>query len=176
MKKCILSVPYFKQDREYSCGPACLQMVFSYYHKRMSEEDLMRELRTNEAIGTRPSWMIRVARRHGFFCYVNNDSSLDEVRYFLRLKKPLIVYFVEPFTGDDHFTVIVGFDKEKIIMNDSLMGEGYEFFLDAFDKRWHGEKKYQKTLRRWMLVISPEEIPMGRQYKPTSKIFKKFLS
>ncbi len=152
-----------------------MQMVFLYYHKRVSEADLMRELRTNEEVGTTPSWMIRIARKYGFFSYVNNDSSIEEIRYFLRIGKPVIVYFVEPSEEDDHFAVVSGFGRRNIIFNDSWNGKGFSMNLRTFDKRWHGEKKYHKSLRRWMLVLSLDEIPMGRQYKPFPDIIKSLI-
>lgn len=170
-----LKIPYSKQDLDYSCGPACLQMVFAYYKKRMSEAELTRELRSNDDVGTTPGRMISIVRKHGFFCYVNNDASLAEIEYFLRIGKPVIVYFVEPTEEDDHYAVVSGLGKKKIFFNDSWNGKGFSLGVAEFDRRWHGEKKYHKSLRRWMLVVAPEEIPMGRQYKPMSGILKKFI-
>lgn len=170
-----LKIPYFKQDLPYSCGPACLQMVFAYYKKRMSEAELTRELRSNDDVGTTPGRMIAITRKHGFFCYVNNNASLAEIEYFLRLEKPVIVYFVEPTDEDDHYAVVSGMGKKKIFFNDSWNGKGFSLSVSEFERRWHGKKKYHTSLRRWLLVVSPEEIPMGRQYKPMSEIFRNFI-
>lgn len=175
MSKVYLKVPYFKQDTDYSCGPACLQMVFAYYHKRASEVSLIQQLRTNGKIGTTPGWMISIVRKYGFYAYVSNDSSFEEIRYFLDIGKPVVVYFVEPVTHDDHYAVVVGMENGNIILNDPMNGKQYTITKKSFDRCWHGEKKYQKNLRRWILVISPDEIPMGRQYKPFPGFIKQLI-
>lgn len=41
----MLKIPYFKQNRDYTCGPACLRMVLAYYGIQQDEvtlDDAMR--------------------------------------------------------------------------------------------------------------------------------------
>ncbi len=70
-----LDVPYHKQDNEYYCGPAVLQMVFNYFGYFKSQNLLADGAGTNEEIGTTNQNMIKTAVSHGFYCYVNNDST-----------------------------------------------------------------------------------------------------
>jgi Peptidase C39 family. len=35
-----LNIPYFKQEKNTTCGVACVRMVFSFYGKKVSEFEL----------------------------------------------------------------------------------------------------------------------------------------
>ncbi|NCU42580.1 MAG: hypothetical protein EOM19_07785 [Candidatus Moranbacteria bacterium] len=169
-KSIFLDVPYFKQDVLYSCGPVCVQMILSYFGRRVGERDLMESMKTNTQIGTTPGNMLRIVRKYGLFSYVNNTSSLREIRHFLSIGLPVIVYFVEPITDDDHYAVVTGFRGNTIIFNDPLNGKNFSLSLSDFEKCWHGKKKYHTLLRSWILVASPETFSLGRQYQPLKEI------
>jgi predicted double-glycine peptidase len=166
----MLDIPFFKQDTLYSCGPAALQMVFAYYSVRESEEDLMRELHTRKKDGTHHEGMIDLSRKRGFFVYVNDDSSLDEIREYIKAKKPVIVHFIEPYGPEGHYVVVKDVSNHSIIFNDPLNGENFKMALSVFGKRWFSEDhKYKK----WIMVLSKEEYPFGssgKHYHPTHEI------
>lgn len=158
-----LDVPYFKQDTVYSCGVASLQMILDFFGVFESEEKLAREAHTNPESGTKHKWMIDVATKKGFYCYVNNESSLDEIGYFLEQKLPVLVHFIETSNEEGHYSIITGIQKGKVIMNDPWNGEGLRMPCDDFFSRWHSE---DNTSMRWMMVLSKEKIPLGKQFLP----------
>lgn len=159
----MISVPFFKQDTEYSCGAAVMQMVFRFYGKVFSEETLMRKLKTREDSGTNHQSMIDLARTEGLYVYVNNESSLDEVAYFIGRNIPIIVHFIEPDTDDGHYAVVIGIEHEKIVLNDPWNGEGFNMSIHDFEKRWHDE---DGSHPRWIMVVSETDVQLGRQYLP----------
>jgi len=158
-----ISVPFYKQDTGYTCGPTSLQMVFSFFGSFMSEADLADLAETNEIIGTDHHNMIEVARLGGFYCYVNDTSSLLEVESFIDRGFPVIVDFVEPVTEEAHYAVVVGFSKGSIVLNDPANGKDFKLSEDDFSLRWH-----DGTTRsvRWMMVLSKSDFEIGRQYGP----------
>lgn len=158
-----LDVPYFKQDTVYSCGVASLQMAFDFFGVFESEEKLMQEAHTEPETGTAYKWMIDVATKKGFYCYVNNESSLEEIGYFLEQKLPVIVRFIEQSNEEDHYSIITGAKQGNIIMNDPWNGEDLHMPFEEFVDRWHSE---DKTHIRWMMVLSKEKIPLGKQFLP----------
>lgn len=158
-----LDVPYFKQDTVYSCGVASLQMVLDFFGVFESEENLTKEAHTNPEIGTTYKWMIDVATKNGFYCYVNNESSLEEVGYFLEQKLPVTVRFIETSNNEDHYSVITGIQNGEVVMNDPWNGEGLRMSCEDFLSRWHTE---DKNHIRWMMVIAKEKIPLGKQFLP----------
>jgi len=139
-------------------------MVFKYFGITRSEDDLIRQLGTKKDTGTEHQPPIDAVLEEGLHCYVNNDSSFDEIKYFLGLKLPVIVNFIEPTNDDGHFAVVVEINSDDIILNDPWNGKDFSLPLAEFERRWisgHG------TYRKWIAAISAAEITQGKQYHPT---------
>ncbi len=161
-----LEVPFFKQDTDHTCGPACLQMVLAFFGRRRGERELAEELSSSHEVGTRHGPLIEAARREGLYCYVNNDSSLDELKHFLSLGLPAIVHFTEPAGEEDHYAVLVGFEDGHVVLNDPWNGPAFRMREADFLTRWHGSRE-GSGYERWAMVLSDEDLRLGKQYGPT---------
>ncbi|HQU08287.1 MAG TPA: cysteine peptidase family C39 domain-containing protein [Candidatus Paceibacterota bacterium] len=157
----IISVPYRRQQTKYSCGPAALQMVLEYFGSTCQQRVLAKQMRAQPVIGTSTAHMVRAAARRGFCCYVNDRSSLDDIRYFLTKKLPPIVRFVEPTTEDDHYAVVSGINNRSIILNDPWNGENFRITHKEFIRRWHSEDHSHVA---WLMVLAREDFELGEQY------------
>jgi predicted double-glycine peptidase len=161
-----LSVPYYKQKNAYYCGPAALEMVFDYFDGWRPQEKLAKDAKTNEEEGTHNSEMIRVATENNFYCYVNDNSTLFEIRHFIELGLPVIVNYIEPAQEEGHFAVVSGITRRNIILNDPWNGHNFKMMWPEFLKRWHNKKN---THKKWVMVISKKDMHFGKQYSPTGK-------
>jgi predicted double-glycine peptidase len=159
----MLSVPFFKQDTNYSCGPATILMIFQFYGKIFSEEKLIEKLNTRKETGTCHQAMIELAKDEGFYVYENNESSLDEIKSFINKKVPVIVHYTEPANDEGHYSVLIGIDKNKIILNDPWNGEKFKINIEEFEKRWKDDKRNSK---KWLMVVSTADLSQGKQYLP----------
>lgn len=157
----MIKLPYFKQDTNYSCGPAVIQMIFRFYGKVFSEEDLIQRLKTQKDIGTQHQSMIEVARTEGFYVYVNNESSLNEIIFFLNKNIPVIVHYVDDGVG--HYSVVVKVDEDNVVLDDPWNGEKFKINREQFEKIWHNEKG---NFKKWIMVVSNEYRHLGKQYLP----------
>jgi predicted double-glycine peptidase len=158
-----MKIPFFKQDVNYSCGPAVIQMVLKFYGKFFSEEELMKRLKTNKNIGTRHEDMIDVTTKEGFYVYSNNGSSFQEIDLFLKEKKPIVVNFIEPNDNEGHYSVVVGLNDEDIILNDPWNGPNFKMKKTDFEKRWFSEDGRNN---KWIMVVSDKDFALGKQYLP----------
>lgn len=138
-------------------------MVFRFYGKVFSEKDLMKKLKTNKDIGTQHQAMIDLAREEGFYVYVNNESSFEEIEFLLEKNLPVIVNFIEPDSDEGHYAVVIGINDEKIILDNPWNSKNHKLDWDDFQKRWHNEKGNSK---RWLMVVSNEYCHLGKQYLP----------
>ena len=163
-----LKIPFYQQDTDHTCGPASLQMVLSFLGDFKSEKKLSEEAHTNHDIGTRHDAMIETARKEGFYCYVNNDSSWDEIKNFLALGLPVIIHFAEPQTEEGHYAVVVGFEKGEIILNDPWNGKNFTMKKKEFLPRWRGTQGNHQY-KKWIMIISKNDFNLGKQYSPISK-------
>lgn len=162
-----LRVPFHYQQTTYTCGPASLQMLFAYFKKLESQHILARQAESSPERGTDNSAMIRVATEAGFYVYVNDGSTLHEIKHFLEQGLPVIVNFIEPSDNEAHFAVVVGFNRKSLLLNDPSNGRKIRISHKEFLNRWYGMHKIHK---KWIMVLSTQDMHFGRQYVPTGKL------
>lgn len=163
-----LEIPYIKQKKDYTCGPASLGMVLSFLGHIKSQTKLTRAMKTSKGKGTQNWSMINYARKEGLFVYVNDESTLDELKYYLALGFPVIVNYIEPSEDETHFSVVLGYSRltGSIIMNDPWNGKDFRLPEDEFLKRWHSSG-YRHN--KWLMVVSKQSFQLGKQFAPLLK-------
>jgi len=157
----MIKLPYFHQKKDYTCGPASLRMVFNFFGLKTNEEELKKSLRPNKRIGTKHGALIKVARKKGFYCYIHKKANLHQLRNFIDQGFPVIVNYIEPESNEKHYSVVIGYNKKKIIMNDPWIGKNFKIKDKEFEKRWHGEHN-----KKWIMIISRKKFDTGKQYYP----------
>jgi len=68
-------------------------------------------LKTNEKVGTKHNALIKEARKNKFYCFVHENSSLNNLKYFIEKGFPVIVHYIEPSGNIEHYAVVIGFNK-----------------------------------------------------------------
>lgn len=159
-----LNVPYFKQDTIYTCGPTSLQMVLSFYGIRESESALAEELKSTAENGTYHKNMLEAVLRRGLYCYINDESNLEELRSLLGNGIPVIVRYLERERNEDHYGVVVGLSDEVVAINDPWAGERVHFSREEFIARWKCD--LLGDCAQWLMAVAKEAFPLGRQYHP----------
>jgi ABC-type bacteriocin/lantibiotic exporter with double-glycine peptidase domain len=160
-----LKVPFYKQKTLYYCGPACLQMIFHFYGVKKKQDVLAREAKTKEKTGTPHKNMVKTILKNKFYCYVNNESTLHEVRHFIDLGIPVIVNYVEISSNDIHYAVIVGYKKDFLILNDPWNGKNLRLTDNFFKARWFDYYKHH-IYEQGIIAISPKKINIGKLHIP----------
>ncbi len=153
---------FFRQHKDYTCGPASLKMAFDFFGIHKKETTLSKEANTHKN-GTAHKDLVRTARRNGFYCHVHENSCINEIRYFIERDLPVIINYREPSSEEGHYSVVVGHNKHKIILDDPWNGKRFTLNVNKFLKRW--DKKYHK----WIVVLSKKKINMGQTYPPIKK-------
>lgn len=162
--KC-LDVPFFKQTTGFSCGPAALRMVLAYYNREVSEKDLIHLLDTTSEEGTRRVHMREIANELGLYCYVNNEAVFEEFSFFAALKVPVVVRFLETTDNEDHYGVVIGATRNEISVHDPWNGPNIHFSEEDFASRWTCD--VIGDCDKWLMAVSSEPLPMGKEYNPT---------
>ena len=139
-----LKIPYHRQKKNYTCGPAVLQMVFEYFKTYVPQKKLAKAAGTNKKSGTGHKAMIDLARSHGFFCYVNENSTINEIKHFIELGFPVIVNYIEPSQNEGHWAVVSGFNGREIILNDPWNGKNFHLSQRWFKNHWHNKSGNRK--------------------------------
>lgn len=160
-----IRIPYFYQKTDYTCGPTAMQMAMEFFHKHISQKRLAQAMHTSKKYGTSHSSMIRAAQKAKLYSYVNEQSTIHEIKHFIHLNIPVIVDFIEPTGEEGHYAVVSGYTKNALVLNDPWNGKNVHMAYALFSKRWHDRAK-NHTYPHWIMAVSNSDFQLGRQYKP----------
>lgn len=130
----MLKLKLFKQSKGY-CGPTSLKMVLSFYDIYKSENYLAKLTKTTRSRGCDEINIIKVAKKFNLDGYVKQNSSIKELKQLIRKKIPVIVNWFSPEEGG-HYSVVVGFERNKIILADPHFGKLKKHNIKWFEERW----------------------------------------
>lgn len=160
-----LKIPFYRQKNAFTCGPASLQMLFAFFRKAVPQAKIAERTAATESYGTRHQNMIDEALKEKFFCYVNNNSTINEVKYFIDTGLPVIIDYVEPSEEEGHYAVVFGYSARYIFLNDPWNGKNFRLPIGEFNSRWYDYHQSHK-FKKWIMVVSDKEFRLGKQYRP----------
>lgn len=74
-----MTITYYEQTTHYTCGTACVRMILSTINVEESEDDLAKELKTNDKIGTKSISIFNYLSKKGFKVRMENKASLSDI-------------------------------------------------------------------------------------------------
>nr|QNO56126.1 hypothetical protein PNCMNLLH_00004 [Methanosarcinales archaeon ANME-1 ERB7]QNO56161.1 hypothetical protein LLPGBHFJ_00004 [Methanosarcinales archaeon ANME-1 ERB7] len=141
-------VPYFRQEKWFTCGPACLRMIFAYFGIDVTEKVLETTCETTE-LGTIPTQISTGAAKLGVESIATKNADIEDIRRNLEDRLPVIVlidpsYIYGGIAGFGHFIVVLGVEEGEVIYHDPDVSDGefrrceIEKFLNAWtiSKKW----------------------------------------
>lgn len=142
----------FYQEKDYTCGCACVRMVMSHFVKDIpSEIELEESLKATSNIGTNPKTIIDYFRNKEYDVIEENNSSLDKVRCYYN---DGYVIMMAVSVDVPHFTIYNGDNGNHI------------FFFDPF---------FGKMSKLITKFISDKNIYPFYRWRVASDEFKKYL-
>lgn len=152
------------------CGPASLKMVLDYWDVSKTENELAKLCNTEINSGTNDISIKNTAESFGFKVEIKNNSSFEDIRYWLDKKIPLIVDwftrgrkdYSDSEVADGHYSVVVGLDQEFIYLQDPKIGslrkiEKSDFYKVWFDFTGEFINDWNEMIIRQIIIISPKE-------------------
>ena len=151
-----LNIKYHPQQEDYSCGPACLRMIFNHLGKEYSEEKMIALCKTMPKTGTSHEKIIEVLKNEEIAFFTKTNSSIKQLISLIDKSFPVIVNYYDDESNEGHYSIVSGYDKKekKIIMADPYKGNDYEVEWSKFRKLWHNGNN---TSKKWILVIGTTE-------------------
>jgi len=154
----LFSTPDTRQSTEYSCGAAALQAVLGYWGRDIGEEDLREMLNTNEASGTYPDDIIRVAGALGLQAEYKENMTMAQLGGYVEQGIPVIVdcqawrsisQYNESWEDtwyNGHWMVVIGVDEFNVTLEDPyLLGDRGILSRQEFEARWHNSRGLDET-------------------------------
>jgi len=160
----MIKIKPFKQSKGM-CGPACMKMVMDYYGVVRVEKHWAKltankiDVKTGEInlfYGCSERKMVEAAKALGFKGATKQHSSIGELKRYIKRGIPVIVNWNSSTQGS-HFSVAIGFDKNKIILADPEFGKMTKWKVVDFVDRWYdflGPPSKKNLLLRGVVVIN----------------------
>ena len=154
MNKVDIEVEKYIQSKKWSCGPAALKILLSYYGTEVSEEELIELSGTNETQGATHDGLISAVKAFGFSPYSSENTDDSVLLRFLGNHEPVLIDFQGNNGG--HYVVGTAFSSQRIHIQDPRTSGENHYTLDfnLFKARWYSvEYGTRKFINRWMLAV-----------------------
>lgn len=142
-----LDVPFVAQ-RDETCGPASLAMVLGYWGDTATHDELATVLVVPGGGGVQGSRLAALAEARGFRA-VAFEGDLALVEDYMARAWPLVVA-LDAGKGRFHDVVVVGVEKDAVVVHDPALGPLRRIRLAEFTKKWGRSG-------RWTLLLLPEK-------------------
>lgn len=123
-------------------------MILYYYHIDTTEEEIAKRCNHTYKLGCYDTDMKAAIESYGLGCIIQNDSTLDDIKYWLDHNIPVIVDWFSPGLNsgledmpNGHSSVVVELDKEKIYLLDPEIGEKRGIPHEDFLRVWFDWKE-----------------------------------
>lgn len=150
-----MTLPYFRQERVWTCGPAVMRMVLASFGVRRTEEQLVRTLRASRIRGTSTKDLVRAAEHFGFNFFVGRNGHFHDLHEFLEKEYRIIVGYYHEEEEVDHYAVIHRLSEKKIYLYDPWAGSERSYSLRTFKRLWWRPSRYDKEIG-WFIALNFE--------------------
>ena len=148
----IAHIPYYEQETNYTCGPACIRMVLASLGIKKSENYITKLIGTNKIRGTNHRDFLSLVEKYKLRYSVQREATIDELRYFYKNHYKIIVCYFHPTEKMGHYAVVRKLTPTKITLMDPIDGPNKIYSLSYFKKIWSSRKTYNKE-RSWLIAI-----------------------
>lgn len=142
----MLTVPYFRQNRTYTCGPVCLRMVLAYWGYETDEVSLAMLCGT-DMFGTSAKQIMSAAQRLTFKCEYKFKRPYSSLTQALRNAIPPIVsvdaailYQLRQPTYTKHNVVLLETTRSKSVYHDPEVDSNLSVLPAVFKEAWQRAK------------------------------------
>jgi len=147
-----LIVPYHQQNRDFTCGPACLRMVLEYWNVQQDEVLLSMLCKTTIA-GTGLAEIAEAAQKLGFAAEWKRNAKVHDLTTSLKKGLPImtmvdarLLHDIELPVPVGHMIVIFAIDTNTIFYHDPEAGAEQSVSRPIFIQAW-------ENLRKGMVII-----------------------
>ncbi|MEK7728099.1 MAG: cysteine peptidase family C39 domain-containing protein [candidate division KSB1 bacterium] len=138
----MLAVPYFKQNRDYTCGPVCLRMVLAYWGHETDEVSLSMLCGTT-VFGTSGMQIVNAAQRLGLEVEYPMESLYERLHLAVKEGVPPIVaidatilYPQQEQRYTKHDIVLLEINTRRVVYHDPAVGSNLPVSPAVFKKAW----------------------------------------
>ena len=135
-------------------------MLFEYWGVVPTEAEIAKAAGASKEKGATMAGLIKAARYFGFRTFSKKNSTLNDLRHFIKKRVPVLVdWFLE---DDGHYSIVIAIDKQNIVLMDPTLKGKRKMSLQKFLRIWFdfpGDylKNKEELILRAMLVVMPKK-------------------
>lgn len=173
----MLKITPFTQTDSSRCGPAVIKMVLDYYGIKVTEDAICQRCGWTFELGCTNDQMKAAIESYGLDCVVYNNSTLEDVKYWLNQGIPVIVDWftpgADPSLGDmpnGHSSIIVDVDNKYVHLMDPEIGKVRKILREEFMRVWF-DWEQTLTIQSWedmvirqAMIVQPAVVHFDTDY------------
>lgn len=126
---------YAKQETDYYCGPAVVQMALARIGLASTQTELAGELATSAQTGTTADAIVSLLAAKGLAPQRRNGAAVADIQEALAQSKAAIVGYIEK-EGEPHYALVTDIADNSVVLCDPFWGERHILTLAEFEERW----------------------------------------
>ena len=179
-----IQLPIVIQFWNYTCGAATTAAVLQGFGFAVSEDDMRKEMHSNDEVGTLYTEIIKALRARGLLASTFSMGNIELLRSVVARGGVVIVayqaYRYDPLPWplrwqDGHYSAVIGVDNERVYLMDPSQDPGMFGYIPIYEflQRWHdidGTDAHGSPVIRFGIVVErgPQNSPLQRTAIPSN--------
>lgn len=170
----MINVLPWKQSDSARCGPASIKMILSYYGIDALEDEIAARCNQTYELGCTDNDMKIALESYGLAVKIQNNSTLQDLEYWIQHHIPIIVDWFTPGISPDpsdmpngHSSVVVDIDSEAVYLLDPEdakirqipRNEFLRVWFDWRSKPYLSEDSLDDLVIRQIIIAYPSKLP-----------------
>ena len=150
-----MKIPFYKQEKPYTCGSAAMRMVLSSLGIKKSEDYLSKLLKATPEEGCASfEPFSKVAKKFNLNWIEKKKGTIINLKELIEQDYGIIVCYMDLKNRKEeeaHYSVVKSIDKKNIYLYDPYYGPKIKFGLNYFRKLWIKDMHHSE--RGWFIAI-----------------------
>ena len=142
-------IKYLKQQKNWTCGPACMRIVLSAFNINKSEKFLSQIMKTNKKTGTSFKQFKKTAKKFNLKYIEKDNADIKQLKILIKNNFVVIVGYFLKDEKEEHYAVVKKISEDKIYLLDTEKGKNHSLIIEYFNKVWRANPK----IKRWFIAI-----------------------
>lgn len=145
-----MHILFYKQQKDWSCGPASLRMALAAIGVYYTEQNIAKQFNINSKRGTKNKSFPLFAEQHKLNYLVSRNSTLQNIHNALKQEYIIIINYFDPKEKEGHYAVIKKLTPKKIYLLDPWHGPHHNISIKTFLLLWKSGFEKEK---KWFFAI-----------------------
>lgn len=163
-------IPYYKQEKTFTCGPAVLRMALAGLGKKMSERQLEKAAGTTSSKGTPNLHMTKCLKKLGVAHMMGYKMRYHDLMHYTKQGITIIDWMPQLLfpdhpefkrshlfnpSEDSHYAIVISAGAKWVVLQDPVLGRRLRLLRKDFVHAWRDPIL---DADRWMLAILPRTL------------------